>query len=88
MPELDAWVHSAISAELLRERDARGSFGTKTLTSARSELPEGIVEYIRHTVLPEDRTLIYQKGNTRGICYCCGRGGQGIQSAIQAKMKW
>lgn len=73
MPELDAWVHSAISAELLRERDARGELRDEDVDLCPEELPEGIVEYIRHTVLPEDRTLIYQKGNTRGICYCCGR---------------
>lgn len=73
MPELDAWVHSAISTELLRERDARGELRDEDVDLCPEELPEGIVEYIRHTVLPEDRTLIYQKGNTRGICYCCGR---------------
>ena len=73
IPELAAWVRSAISVEMLREQDARGEIRTGDVTLCPEELPEGIVEFIRRTVLPEDRTLIYRKGNTRGICYCCGQ---------------
>lgn len=71
MPELAGWVDRAISAEVLRERDARGELRDEDVELCPEELPEGIVDYIRRTVLPEDDTLIYRKGNTRGICYSC-----------------
>ena len=73
LPELTVWVRSAISAEILRERDARGELRDEDVDLCPEELPEGIERYIRQTVLPFDHTLIYRKGNTRGICYACGR---------------
>lgn len=73
LPELGAWVRSAISAEILREQDARGEIRTEDVALCPEELPEGIEEFIRRTVLPEDRTLIYRKGNTKGLCFCCGQ---------------
>lgn len=71
MPELADWVDRAISAEVLRERDARGELRDEDVDLCPEELPKGIVDYIRRTVLPEDDTLIYRKGNIRGICYSC-----------------
>ena len=71
IPELADWGDRAISAEVLRERDARGELRDEDVDLCPEELPEGITDYIRRTVLPEDNTLIYRKGNTRGICYSC-----------------
>lgn len=73
VPELCIWVRSAIAAEKLRERDARGELRDEDVELCPEELPEGIERYIRQSVLPYDHTLIYRKGNTRGLCYCCGR---------------
>lgn len=73
LPELENWVEQAISAEIQRERDARGEIRTEDVGLCPEELPAGIVEFIRRQVLPNDKTLIYRKGNTRGICYCCGQ---------------
>lgn len=36
------------------------------------ELPEGLVDYIRTVVLPEDDVLLYKKGGKRGTCWLCG----------------
>lgn len=72
MPELGDWVNEAIAAEALRERDARGELRDEDVDLCPEELPEGIERYIRANVLPRDKTLIYRKGNTRGICYSCG----------------
>lgn len=73
IPELAKWVRGAIAAETLRERDARGELRDEDVDLCPEELPGGIAEFIRRQVLPEDRTLIYRKGNTRGICHCCGQ---------------
>lgn len=73
MPELREWVSWAIAAEILRERDARGEIRTEDVVLCPKELPDGIIQYIRQRVLPEDKTLIYRKGNVRGICFFCGR---------------
>lgn len=72
MPELAQWVQKAISAEILRERDARGEIRTEDVSLCPEELPDGIAQFIRREVLPNDKTLIYRKGNTRGICFSCG----------------
>lgn len=37
------------------------------------ELPVGMIDFIRQTVLPHDNTLIYEHGNVKGICFLCGR---------------
>lgn len=73
LPELDAWVRSAISAEILRERDARGELRDEDVDLCPEELPEGLERFIRAKVLPNDNVLIYKKGNVRGLCYACGR---------------
>jgi len=72
MPELAAWVTAAQKAEMQAERDARGELRDEDVTLCPETLPEGLVEYIRREVLPEDNVLIYKKGNVRGTCYCCG----------------
>lgn len=72
LPELAAWVNGAIAAEILRERDARGKLRDEDVDLCPEELPPGLERFILGTVLPNDKVLIYSKGNTRGICYSCG----------------
>lgn len=73
LPELTAWVRSAISAEILRERDDRGELRDEDVDLCPDELPAGLERFIRARVLPNDHVLIYRKGNVRGLCYACGR---------------
>ena len=72
LPELYEWVNEAIAAEILRERDARGEIRDEDVELCPEELPEGLERFILGAVLPNDKVLIYSKGNTRGICYSCG----------------
>ena len=73
LPELYKWVEMAIRAEKLRERDARGELRDEDVQLCPEELPEGLERFILGTILPNDKVLIYSKGNIRGICYSCGR---------------
>lgn len=73
LPELEQWVNRAICAELQRERDARGEIRDEAVNLCPEPLPDGLERYIRLQVLPNDRVLLYKKGNVRGKCYCCGR---------------
>lgn len=73
LPELEQWVNRAICAELQRERDARGEIRDEAVYLCPEPLPDGIERYIRLQILPNDRVLLYKKGNVRGKCYCCGR---------------
>ncbi|MBR4954118.1 MAG: hypothetical protein IKZ30_06315, partial [Oscillospiraceae bacterium] len=36
------------------------------------ELPEGLALWVRREILSKDATLLYRKGNIRGLCYVCG----------------
>lgn len=73
LPEFTAWVRSAISAQILLERDARGELRDEDVDLCPDELPEGLERFIRGMVIPNDHVLIYKKGNVRGLCYACGR---------------
>lgn len=71
MAELEAWTVAAVKAETQAERDARGEIRDEDVSLCPEKLPEGLVEYIQETVLPEDDILLYKKGNVRGTCYLC-----------------
>lgn len=74
LPELSRWVEDAMEQEREAEARARGELEDDEVTRlCPDELPEGLVEYIRNTVLPQDRVLLYKKGNARGTCFVCGR---------------
>lgn len=73
MPELAAWVEDAIESEKLAERDARGELRDEDVNLCPEKLPAGLIEYIEKYAIPQDHTLIYKKGNVRGLCYCCGQ---------------
>lgn len=71
MPQLDDWVDEAVDSENLRERDARGELRDEDVYLCPEELPAGLVDHIIRHVLPNDNTLVYKKGNTRGTCFLC-----------------
>ena len=71
IPELSEWTAGAIAAETQRERDARGELRDEDVLLCPEALPDGLVEYIRRSVLPNDDVLIYKKGNVRGTCFQC-----------------
>lgn len=71
LPEWNAWTEDAAEAERQARRDARGELGDEDVSLCPEELPEGLLDYIRRTVLPEDRVLLYKPGNIRGTCFQC-----------------
>lgn len=73
MPALDAWMREDAEKRLEARRKANGEIEDGEEHLCPEELPEGIEDYIRRTVLPEDATLLYKKGGVRGLCYICGR---------------
>ena len=70
---LNRWVQKVRQAQKERERRERGGLMDEDYRLCPEALPEGLLEYIRETVLPEDNTLVYKKGNVRGLCYACGQ---------------
>lgn len=41
--------------------------------SCPEELPEGLEAFIREHIIRNDKTIVYKKGNIRGICSQCGK---------------
>lgn len=72
LPELNEWTKEADDHQREAARKARGEIDDEDVNLCPEELPEGLEEYIRETVLPEDNVLLYKKGNRRGLCYHCG----------------
>lgn len=73
MPELEGWVADAVQAEEKAAREVEGALLDEDVELCPEELPPGLEEFIRRTVLPEDDVLLYKKGNVRGTCYQCRR---------------
>ena len=67
------WVEEVREEQKKRERQKRGELMDEDYRLCPEALPVGLLEYIRETVLPEDNTLVYKKGNIRGLCYACGQ---------------
>ncbi len=70
---LNEWTAEAIKTAKERESREKGDFVDDDVDLCPEELPEGLTDYIRRVILPEDDVLIYKKGNVRGTCYLCGR---------------
>lgn len=71
MPELAGWVWDAVQAEEQAVRDARGELLDEDVALCPEVLPPGLEDFIQRVVLPEDRVLLYKKGNVRGVCFQC-----------------
>lgn len=72
MIELHNWVQEAWEAEQIAEAEKRGEILDTDVDLCPEQLPDGLIQYIRNTVLPEDNVLLYKKGNVRGVCFLCG----------------
>lgn len=73
MDNLTEWVQETKEKMKIRKQKERGELLDDDYRLCPDALPEGLIEYIRQTVLPEDNTLVYKKGNVRGTCYLCGQ---------------
>ena len=67
------WAEEVREEQKKRERQKRGGLMDEDYRLCPEALPAGLLEFIRETVLPEDDTLVYKKGNVRGLCYACGQ---------------
>lgn len=45
----------------------------EALALCPDEYPEGLIPWIRREIIDKDNTLVYKRGNVRGLCYTCGR---------------
>lgn len=73
LPELQDWSYQAVQTEIEAEKEKRGEIHDEEVNNCPEDLPQGLERHIRNVMLPEDKVLIYKKGNLRGLCYCCGQ---------------
>lgn len=66
------WVMQTREYMKTKDRKERGELMDEDYRLCPEALPEGMIDYIRRDVLPEDRVIIYKKGNVHGICTVCG----------------
>lgn len=71
LPELAAWTKDAIETEKLAARDARGELRDEAVELCPEDLPQGLEAFIRESVLPGDKVLLYKRGNVQGTCFQC-----------------
>lgn len=67
------WVEKINKNMKEQERKKRGELMDEDYRLCPETLPEGLEDYIRREILPQDQVLVYKKGNVRGTCFCCGR---------------
>ncbi len=70
---LAGWVIRIKREMKKRERQKRGELMDEDYRLCPEALPDGLIDYIRREILPQDHTLVYKKGNVKGTCFCCGR---------------
>lgn len=86
LDNLCTWVEQTRQEMKKRSMGERGELMDEDYRLCPEALPEGMIDYIRREVLPEDRVIIYKRGNVNGICTVCGtqvhaRGRRFTQSA-------
>lgn len=67
------WVRDTQKEMRRRERQKRGELMDEDVRLCPDTLPDGLSDYIRREVLPQDATLVYRRGNVQGRCYLCGQ---------------
>ena len=72
LDNLQKWVVQTREYMKTKDRKERGELMDEDYRLCPEALPEGMIDYIRREVLPEDRVIIYKKGNVNGICTVCG----------------
>lgn len=73
MDNLCTWIKQTRQEMKKRSMEERGELMDEDYRLCPEALPEGMIDYIRREVLPEDRVIIYKKGNVQGTCSVCGR---------------
>lgn len=73
MDNLCKWIKQTRQEMKKRSMEKRGELMDEDYRLCPEALPEGLIDYIRREVLPEDRVIIYKKGNVQGTCSVCGR---------------
>lgn len=73
LDNLRRWVMQTREYMKTKDRKERGKLMDEDYRLCPEALPEGMIDYIRREVLPEDRVIIYKKGNVQGTCSVCGR---------------
>lgn len=86
MDNLCKWIKQTRQEMKKRSMEERGELMDEDYRLCPEALPEGLINYIRREVLPNDRVIIYKRGNVNGICTVCGtqvhaRGRRFTQSA-------
>lgn len=66
------WIEQTRQEMKKRSMEERGELMDEDYRLCPEALPEGMIDYIRREVLPEDRVIIYKKGNVHGTCSVCG----------------
>lgn len=70
---LAEWILEVQEKKISERRKASGDIDDEDYTLCPEELPEGLADFIHSEILPEDNTLIYKKGNRKGVCALCRR---------------
>lgn len=73
LDNLRGWLDAAEAAAKRRDMELRGELLDDDWRLCPKELPEGFVDWLCREVIARDDTIIYKRGNTRGLCYACGR---------------
>lgn len=72
LDNLCKWIEQTRQEMKKRSMEERGELMDEDYRLCPEALPEGLIDYIRREVLPEDRVIIYKRGNVNGICTVCG----------------
>ncbi len=67
------WVQRVRRENREQARRDRGELMDEDYRLCPEALPEGLLDYIRAEIFPQDNTLLYQKGGRTGFCYHCDR---------------
>lgn len=72
LDNLCKWVEQTRQKMKKRSMEERGELMDEDYRLCPEALPEGLIDCIRREVLPEDKVIIYKKGNVHGTCSVCG----------------
>lgn len=72
LDNLYTWIKQTRQEMKKRSMEERGKLMDEDYRLCPEALPEGLIDYIRREVLPNDRVIIYKRGNVNGICTVCG----------------
>ncbi|WP_418702861.1 PcfJ domain-containing protein [Anaerotignum faecicola] len=72
LDNLCKWTEQTRQEMKKRSMEERGELMDEDYRLCPEALTEGLIDYIRREVLPEDRVIIYKRGNVNGICTVCG----------------